>query len=87
MGAGQAGKQAEQQAVYANRRREAGRERQEFIAAARRVGRAQLRALTTRRAAGGVAIRGHENILKRQLIHVGTFLPCPHTLGALKQVH
>jgi len=51
-----AGKQAEQQAVYANRRRVRGEYGKSFTAAAGRIGRAQLRALLRDGARCGVAI-------------------------------
>jgi transposase len=68
-----AGKQAEQQAVYANRRRVRGEYGKSLL---RRRGEFVERSFAHCYETGGMRrthLRGHENILKRQLIHVGAF--------------
>src|SRR6202049_2875367 len=66
-----AGKQAEQQAVYANRRRVRGEYGKSLL---RRRGELVERSFAHCYETGGMRrchLRGHENILKRQLVHVG----------------
>jgi hypothetical protein len=73
MGTGQAGKQAEQQAVYANRRRRRGENGKSLL---RRRGELVERTFAHCYETGGMRrchLRGHENIPKRQLIHLGAF--------------
>jgi len=68
-----AGKQAEQQAVYANRRRVRGEYGKSLL---RRRGQLVERSFAHCYETGGMRrchLRGHENILKRQLVHVGGF--------------
>jgi len=68
-----AGKAAEQQAVYANRRRVRGEYGKSLL---RRRGELVERSFAHCYETGGMRrchLRGHENILKRQLIHVGGF--------------
>jgi transposase len=68
-----AGKEAEQQAVYANRRRVRGEYGKSLL---RRRGEFVERSFAHCYETGGMRrthLRGHENILKRQLIHVGAF--------------
>lgn len=68
-----AGKQAEQQAVYANRRRVRGEYGKSLL---RRRGELVERSFAHCYETGGMRrchLRGRENILKRQLIHVGAF--------------
>src|SRR5580692_5607913 len=68
-----AGKQAEQQAVYANRRRVRGEYGKSLL---RRRGELVERSFAHCYETGGMRrchLRGHENILKRQLVHVGAF--------------
>ena len=80
-----AGKQAVQQAVYANRRRVRGEYGKSL---ARRGGELVERSFARCYETGGMRrchLRGHENILRRQLIHVGAFnlsLILPKLLGA-----
>ena len=67
------GKPAEQQAVYANRRRVRGEYGKSLL---RRRGELVERSFAHCYETGGMRrchLRGHENILKRQLIHVGAF--------------
>ena len=67
------GKRAEQQAVYANRRRVRGEYGKSLL---RRRGELVERSFAHCYETGGMRrahLRGHENILKRQLIHVGAF--------------
>jgi len=67
------GKQAEQQAVYANRRRVRGESGKSLL---RRRGELVERSFAPCYETGGMRrchLRGHKNILKRQLIHVGAF--------------
>ena len=67
------GKQAEQQAVYANRRRVRGGYGKSLL---RRRGELVERSFAHCYETGGMRrthLRGHENILKRQLVHVGAF--------------
>jgi transposase len=67
-----ASKQREQQAVHANRRRVRGEYGKRLLR--RRVRRAQLRALLRDRwDAAALPPTGGDNILKRQLVHVGAF--------------
>ena len=71
-GTGQ-GKQAEQQAVYANRRRVRGEYGKSLL---RRRGELVERSFAHCYETGGMRrchLRGRENILKRQLVHVGAF--------------
>src|SRR6267143_1478298 len=68
-----AGKQAEQQAVYANRRRVRGEYGKSLL---RRRGELVERSFAHCYETGAMRrchLRGQENILKRQLIHVGAF--------------
>src|SRR6266478_2041866 len=68
-----AGKAEEQQAVYANRRRVRGEYGKSLL---RRRGELVERSFTHCYETGAMRrcyLRGHENILKRQLIHVGAF--------------
>src|SRR6266700_1933901 len=68
-----AGKQAEQQAVYANRRRVRGEYGKSLL---RRRGELVERSFAHCYETGGMRrchLRGHNNILKRQLLHVGAF--------------
>jgi hypothetical protein len=68
-----AGKQAEQQAVYANRRRVRGEYGKSLL---RRRGELVERSFAPCYETGGMRrchLRGRENILKRQLVHVGAF--------------
>jgi transposase len=68
-----AGQPAEQQAVYANRRRVRGEYGKSLL---RRRGELVERSFAHCYETGGMRhchLRGHENILKRQLIHVGAF--------------
>jgi len=68
-----AGKQAEQQAVYANRRRVRGEYGKSLL---RRRGELVERSFAHCYETGGMRrchLRGQENILKRQLVHVGAF--------------
>ena len=68
-----AGKQAEQQAVYANRRRVRGEYGKSLL---RRRSELVERSFAHCYETGGMRrchLRGHENILKRQLVHVGAF--------------
>jgi transposase len=68
-----AGKQAEQQAVYANRRRVRGEYGKSLL---RRRGELVERSFAHCYETGALRrchLRGQENILKRQLIHVGAF--------------
>ena len=68
-----AGKQAEQQAVYANRRRVRGEYGRSLL---RRRGEFVERSFAHCYETGGMRrchLRGRDNILKRQLIHVGAF--------------
>jgi transposase len=68
-----AGKQAEQQAVYANRRRVLGEYGKSLL---RRRGEFVERSFAHCYETGGMRrchLRGRENILKRQLVHVGAF--------------
>ncbi len=68
-----AGKQAEQQAVYANRRRVRGEYGKSLL---RRRGELVERSFAHCYETGGMRrchVRGQENILKRQLVHVGAF--------------
>jgi len=70
-----AGKAAEQQAVYANRRRVRGEYGKSLL---RRRGELVERSFAHCYETGGMRrchLRGHENILKRQLVHVGAFTP------------
>ena len=67
------GKQAEQQAVYANRRRVRGEYGKSLL---RRRGELVERSFAHCYETGGMRrchLRGHNNILKRQLLHVGAF--------------
>jgi transposase len=67
------GKQAEQQAVYANRRRVRGEYGKSLL---RRRGELVERSFAHCYETGGMRrchLRGHKNILKRQLLHVGAF--------------
>src|SRR5215471_5176799 len=67
------GKRAEQQAVYQNRRRVQGEYGKSLL---RRRGELVERSFAHCYDTGGMRrthLRGHENILKRQLIHVGAF--------------
>ena len=67
------GKQAEQEAVYANRRRVRGEYGKSLL---RRRGELVERSFAHCYETGGMRrthLRGHENILKRQLVHVGAF--------------
>ena len=67
------GKPAEQQAVYANRRRVRGEYGKSLL---RRRGELVERSFAHCYETGGMRrchLRGHKNILKRQLIHVGAF--------------
>ena len=67
------GKQAEQQAVYQNRRRVRGRYGKSLL---RRRGELVERSFAHCYDTGGMRrthLRGHKNILKRQLIHLGAF--------------
>src|SRR5216684_1544569 len=67
------GKQAEQQAVYANRRRVRGEYGKSLL---RRRGELVERSFAHCYETGGMRrchLRGHNNILKRQLVHVGAF--------------
>ena len=80
-----AGKAAEQKAVYANRRRVRGRYGKQLL---KRRGELIERSIAHCYETGGmrrVHLRGHENILKRLMIHVGAFnlsLIFRQTLGA-----
>ena len=68
-----AGKQGEQQAVYANRRRVRGEYGKSLL---RRRGELVERSFAHCYETGGMRrchLRGRENILKRQLVHVGAF--------------
>jgi transposase len=68
-----AGKQAEQQAVYANRRRVRGEYGKSLL---QRRGELVERSFAHCYETGGMRrchLRGRENILKRQLVHVGAF--------------
>src|ERR1700691_370812 len=68
-----AGKQAEQQAVYANRRRVRGEYGKNLL---RRRGELVERSFAHCYETGGMRrchLRGRDNILKRQLVHVGAF--------------
>ncbi len=68
-----AGKQAEQEAVYANRRRVRGEYGKSLL---RRRGEFVERSFAHCYETGAMRrchLRGHENILKRQLVHVGAF--------------
>ena len=68
-----AGKQAEQQAVYANRRRVRGEYGKSLL---RRRGEFVERSFAHCYETGGMRrchLRGRDNILKRQLVHVGAF--------------
>jgi transposase len=68
-----AGKRAEQQAVYQNRRRVQGEYGKSLL---RRRGELVERSFAHCYDTGGLRrthLRGHQNILKRQLIHVGAF--------------
>jgi transposase len=68
-----AGKPAEQQAVYANRRRVRGEYGKSLL---RRRGEFVERSFAHCYETGAMRrchLRGHENILKRQLVHVGAF--------------
>src|SRR6266478_5674041 len=68
-----AGKPAEQQAVYQNRRRVRGGYGKSLL---RRRGELVERSFAHCYETGGMRrthLRGHENILKRQLVHVGAF--------------
>src|SRR5664280_2287646 len=68
-----AGKQAEQQAVYANRRRVRGEYGKSLL---RRRGELIERSFAHCYETGGMRrchLRGRDNILKRQLVHVGAF--------------
>ena len=68
-----AGKQAEQQAVYANRRRVRGEYGKSLL---RRRGEFVERSFAHCYETGGMRrchLRGQDNILKRQLVHVGAF--------------
>ena len=68
-----AGKAAEQQAVYANRRRVRGEYGKSLL---RRRGELVERSFAHCYETGGMRrchLRGRENILKRQLVHVGAF--------------
>jgi transposase len=68
-----AGKQAEQQAVYANRRRVRGEYGKSLL---RRRGELVERSFAHCYETGGMRrchLRGHDNILKWQLVHVGAF--------------
>src|ERR1035437_2305702 len=68
-----AGKQAEQPAVYANRRRVRGDYGKSLL---RRRGELVERSFAHCYETGGMRrthLRGHQNILKRQLVHVGAF--------------
>jgi transposase len=68
-----AGKPAEQQAVYANRRRVRGEYGKSLL---RRRGELVERSFAHCYETGGMRrchLRGRENILKRQLVHVGAF--------------
>ena len=68
-----AGKQAEQQAVYANRRRVRGEYGKSLL---RRRGEFVERSVAHCYETGGMRrchLRGRDNILKRQLVHVGAF--------------
>ena len=68
-----AGKWAEQQAVYANRRRVRGEYGKSLL---RRRGEFVERSFAHCYETGAMRrchLRGHENILKRQLVHVGAF--------------
>ena len=68
-----AGKPAEQQAVYANRRRVRGEYGKSLL---RRRGELVERSFAHCYETGGMRrchLRGQENILKRQLVHVGAF--------------
>src|SRR5258707_672462 len=68
-----AGKQAEQQAVYANRRRVRGEYGKSLL---RRRGELVERSFAHCYETGAMRrchLRGHKNILKRQLVHVGAF--------------
>ena len=68
-----AGKQAEQQAVYANRRRVRGEYGKSLL---RRRGELVERSFAHCYETGGMRrchLRGRDNILKRQLVHVGAF--------------
>jgi transposase len=67
------GKAEEQQAVYANRRRVRGEYGKSLL---RRRGELVERSFAHCYETGGMRrchLRGHENILKRQLVHVGAF--------------
>ena len=67
------GKQAEPRAVYAHRRRVRGSYGKTLL---RRRGEMVERSFVRCYETGGMRpthLRGHENILKRQLIHVGAF--------------
>ena len=80
-----AGKPAEQQAVYANRRRVRGEYGKSLL---RRRGELVERSFAHCYETGGMRrchLRGRDNILKRQLVHVGAFnlsLVLPKLLGA-----
>jgi transposase len=68
-----AGKQAEQQAVYANRRRVRSEYGKSLL---RRRGEFVERSFAHCYETGGMRrchLRGRDNILKRQLVHVGAF--------------
>ncbi len=68
-----AGKAAEQQAVYQNRRRVRGEHGKSLL---RRRGELAERSFAHCYDTGGMRrtyLRGHQNILKRQLVHVGAF--------------
>jgi len=67
-----AGKAAEQQAVYANRRRVNGSYGKRLLKKRERIERSFAHCYETG-AMRRVYLRGHENVLKRQLIHVGAF--------------
>ena len=73
-----AGKQAEQQAVYANRRRVRGEYGKSLL---RRRGEFVERSFAHCYETGGMRrchLRGRDNILKRQLVHVGRVQPEPN---------
>src|ERR1019366_1938062 len=67
-----AGKQAEQQAVYANRRRGRGEDGKSLLRRGELVERSFAHCYETG-AMRRCHLRGQENIWKRQLIHVGGF--------------
>jgi len=68
-----AGKQAEQQTVYANRRRVRASTARVYCGGAANWWSAASRTATRQARCGAAICRGQENILKWQLVHVGAF--------------